>query len=66
MTSRERVRKALTFDSPDRAPRNLWSLPGVAKYRADELKSLLAKFPDDFAEPKFSYGRSRYARGEAC
>lgn len=64
MTSRERVIKALTFDNPDRAPRNLWAMPGVRKYRDEEYRSILDKWPDDFASPTFKYGQGRLARGE--
>lgn len=66
MTSRERVIKALTFDRPDRVPRNLWCLPGVARHRADELNLMLNKYPDDFTGPRFRYGPSRRAKGVPC
>jgi len=63
MTSRERVVKALKFDYPDRAPRELWALPAISWFRADELNQLRARFPMDFAGPKFCYGESRRSRG---
>jgi hypothetical protein len=63
MTSRERVVKALTFNRPDRVPRNLWYLPGVARYRSDELRLIQSKYPDDFTGPVCRYGPSRRARG---
>lgn len=66
MTSRERVRKALLFDNPDRVPRNLWTLPGVSKYRADEVSRLVEEFPMDFTSPRYSYGAAKRARGVAC
>jgi uroporphyrinogen decarboxylase len=47
MTSRERVIAALTFNRPDRAPRQLWTLPYVSLYRQDELDALLAEYPMD-------------------
>ena len=50
MTPRERVRRALTFESPDRAPRDLWNLPAVDMFRADEKARLLEEFPSDFAD----------------
>lgn len=49
MNSRERVRAALTFNSPDRAPRDLWALPYVSLFRKDELNDLLRRYPRDFA-----------------
>ncbi len=66
MTSRERVIRALTFSKPDRVPRNLWCLPGVPRYRADELRRLQEKFPDDFCSPKYSYGAGKRARGQSA
>ncbi len=47
MTGRERVRAALTFNHPDRVPRDLWYLPYVGKFRRAELDALLAEFPTD-------------------
>lgn len=58
MTSRERVYHALEFRSPDRAPRDLWFLPGVGLYRADELAEVQRMFPGDFDGPVATYGRS--------
>ncbi len=48
MTSRERVYRALEFESPDRTPRHLWWLPWVEKFAADGLEALLREFPGDF------------------
>ncbi|MBN1247812.1 MAG: methyltransferase [Anaerolineae bacterium] len=63
MTSRERVIKALRFDYPDRAPRDLWTLPGIPKYHRAALDRVLAQYPTDFAVPDFSYGPAKRARG---
>ena len=63
MTSRERVRRALTFQTPDRVPRQLWALPGVIKTRNDEYESLLSRFPLDFGDVDVKYGRGRRIRG---
>ena len=51
MTSRERVYRALEFKGPDRAPRNLWVLPWVNIYAADDLAAVRREFPDDFTGP---------------
>ena len=56
MNSRERVRRALTFQSPDRAPRELWALPGVPMFRQEEMDALLARYPSDFAGPDVTHG----------
>ena len=63
MTSRERVRRALTFQFPDRAPRELWALPGITMFRKAEMDELLARFPSDFTAPDFRYGPAERARG---
>ena len=49
MTGRERVQRALRFESPDRAPRNLWALSGVNLYRKAELDEMNRRFPQDFS-----------------
>jgi hypothetical protein len=48
MTSRELVFRALEFDRPERAPRDLWSLPWVAEHRAEDLAAVLERWPSDF------------------
>jgi len=64
MTGRERVIRTLRFQSPDRAPRDLWALPGVGLFRKGELDALSARFPSDFAAPPAKYGPSERARGD--
>lgn len=64
MTSRERVIRALTFNSPDRVPRELWALPGVCKFRTAEHQAMVARFEWDFAGPPVQYGPSDRARGD--
>ena len=66
MTSRERVRRALRREKPDRAPRELWALPGVEMFRKDEKDALLAQYPSDFAAPDVTTGAGpdvRYGTG---
>ncbi len=48
-TARERVRAALTFSYPDRAPRDLWTLPYIQLFRRDEYESLLRRYPLDIS-----------------
>ncbi len=65
-TSRERVLKALRRETPDRAPRELWALPGVEMFRKEEIDALLAKYPSDFAAPDVTTGAGpdvRYGTG---
>ncbi len=66
MTSRERVTKTLRFEEVDRFPRDLWSLPGIAMHRGEELKALRERFPNDIEGPKFSYGKGKRCRGESA
>lgn len=63
MTSRERVVRALTFQCPDRAPRDLWVLAGVSMFRRDELDAVMERFPLDFTGPDGGYGPSSRSRG---
>jgi hypothetical protein len=63
MHSRERVVKALKFENPDRAPRHLWFLPGIAMFRKDELDAVQSRYPDDIAGAPVRYGESIRASG---
>ncbi len=63
LTSRERVWKTLRHEPVDRVPRQLWALPGVGMFRAEELQKMRERFPSDFAEPLVRYGSSRRSRG---
>ena len=63
MDGRERFRRALRFERPDRAPRDLWALPGIRMYRQDELEAVRALYPPDLTGPDFRYGPSERARG---
>ncbi len=56
MTGRERVIAALTFNHPDRAPRDLWALPYVSLFRKQELDELLAEYPMDIGGIQMSPG----------
>ena len=49
MDGRERVMRTLRFENPDRAPRDLWALPGIEMFRKDELEAMLDRFPLDLA-----------------
>ena len=64
MTARERVTRTLRFQRPDRVPRELWALPAIGWFRAEEWQEVTARFPFDFTGPRYRYGRSRSARGE--
>lgn len=58
MTGRERVKAALTFAAPDRAPRDLWALPYISLFRENELDEMLQEFPMDIQPSQLSPGWS--------
>lgn len=52
MTSRERVYRALNFETPDRVPRDLWALPvAVIEHGPEKMKALRENWPTDFGSP---------------
>jgi uroporphyrinogen decarboxylase len=64
MTSRERVRRTLDFAYPDRAPWDLWTLPAVGMFQAEELRRFLERFPPDFGGARVRYGPNPRAHGQ--
>lgn len=66
MTPRERVIKTLNHEPVDRAPRDIWALPGIIMNRLDEYQELAGKYPGDFTGPEFRYGQSKRAKGVPC
>ncbi|MBI5705424.1 MAG: hypothetical protein HZC36_00360 [Armatimonadetes bacterium] len=48
MNSRERVRRAIRFECPDRIPFQHAIFPGALKRHGQALLELVAEFPDDF------------------
>jgi len=54
MDSRERVRRAVTFQGPDRTPVELWSLPGVWWRFGPQMEALLSSHPVDIVAAKQS------------
>jgi uroporphyrinogen decarboxylase len=52
MTGRERVRRSLEFDHPDRVPRDLWLLPiAWLDHGREAVDALEKRWPIDFAKP---------------
>lgn len=47
MTSRDLIKQALTFSSPRRIPRDLWTLPWASQHFPAELARIEARFPRD-------------------
>jgi hypothetical protein len=58
MTGRERVKAALTFNHPDRAPCDLWALPYISLFRQTELDQFLSEFSLDIGGTQLSPGSS--------
>jgi uroporphyrinogen decarboxylase len=56
MNSRERVRKALKFERPDRAPRELWIVAATDMLRSAEVDGVLRQFPPDITYPSAEGG----------
>lgn len=63
MNSRERVTRTLRFEHPDRAPRDLWCLPGVLMFQQDEVDAVQARYPLDIVGAPGVDGPSRRASG---
>lgn len=58
MTGRERTERALRFEKPDRAPRDLWALPGVMADQPEDIEAVTREFPLDFYKSELSPGQS--------
>lgn len=63
MTSRERVIRTLGHEPIDRAPRDLWTLPGIEKTRGDEVAEMHFRFPPDIEKPDYKLPRGERAKG---
>ena len=64
MTPAQRVHRALRFDSPDRAPRQINALAWVEMFAKAELEALQRDFPSDFAGPAGGLAPGNRRRGE--
>lgn len=62
-TSRERVKRCLTFQKPDRVPRQLWTLPWALQQYPEECKALNLRFPPDISGPTDVSKPSARAKG---
>lgn len=63
-TSRERVRRTLTFGNPDRTPRHIWFLPWAKINYPETVRALGERFPSDFAAPDYLYSPSPRVKGD--
>lgn len=66
MTSRERVRRALEFEQPDRVPRDLWSLPALTdRIGAEALADFRRRWPGDLRQVTAGKPRALRSQGNA-
>lgn len=63
-TSREIVRKCLTFKGPDRIPRHVWHLPWAEIYYPEAVRALHERFPSDFAGADYFYPPAAREKGD--
>jgi len=64
MTSRERVRRAITFQHPDRVPRDLWVLPIANATYPGAADAILKDFPTDFGQPEYKPPAASCVKGD--
>ena len=64
MTSREVVQRTLTFQTPPRIPRQLWSLPWGHKYMAEGIAEMQRRWPSDFDGAPGVYTPSSRVKGD--
>jgi hypothetical protein len=64
MTSRERVKRTIAFDYPDRVPRDLWTLPIALEMQSSEIERILKKYPLDIERAKDFLPLKRFTKGE--
>lgn len=64
-TPREIVTAALQFCTPDRLPRELWTLPWGEAHHPQALAEMRRRFPSDFAGPPGVYQPSARVQGDA-
>lgn len=63
-TSRELVIRCLTFDYPERIPRDLWVLPWAAERFPECLAEIQRRFPTDFVTSQYFYLPSPRVKGD--
>ena len=63
-TPREIVIRCLTFQTPERMPRDMWMLPWAANRFPEEAKALQRDYPGDFAGPPAVYRPSKRLQGD--
>ncbi len=65
-TSRELVTRCLTFENPERVPRDMWTLPWAEIHYPAELAAIQKRFPGDLTDAPDVYQPSLVAKGDPC
>ena len=64
MESRELIRRTLTFEFPERIPRQVWLLPWAEKKYPEVVERLRRDFPDDIVSAPAVYTKSLGTAGD--
>jgi hypothetical protein len=64
VTSRERVWRCIRFETPDRPPRQLWTLPIAAQKHPEAAARIVERFPADIGGPAWDPPASERRRGD--
>jgi len=62
--SKDIVRQCLTFDGPERMPRELWHLPWAENHYPQVIEEINRRFPSDFSGPDYYYKPSSRVKGD--
>ena len=64
MTSRELVKRTLSFQHPERVPRDLWVLPIANTAWPGAVDAILKDFPSDFGYPEYAPPKLPWMKGD--
>ena len=65
MISRDRVIRTLNHQSIDRAPRDLWLLPGMEASRPDDVAEINLRFPSDVLHLETKWPAGKRSKGDS-
>lgn len=65
-TSRELVLQTLHFENPERAPRQLWSLPWATIHYPEQMRAIREEFPDDIGGVGGHHRELPRTEGDPC
>ncbi len=65
MTPRDRVIRTLNHQPIDRAPRDLWLLPGVESDQSDDVAEMNVRFPADILHLDLRWPSGKRTKGTA-